>query len=78
MKNKELELEIAKKVQEIKELYYKEYPEGDYLAIAIYKDGYHFNNSKWNGGADEAFPIEYWKREETEDDLKEIFEGDEQ
>ena len=49
--------EIAKRLNEIRELYLKEYPQGDYLVLAILKNRIGFNNSYW--GEDARLPIEY-------------------
>ena len=49
--------EIAKRLNEIRELYLKEYPQGDYLVLAILKNRIGFNNSYWD--YDNNFPIDY-------------------
>ena len=49
--------EIAKRLNEIRELYLKEYPQGDYLALTIFKNSISFNNSYWD--EDVHLPIEY-------------------
>ena len=49
--------EIAKKLNEIRELYLKEYPQGDYMSLTIWKDSISFNNSYWD--EDAHLPIEY-------------------
>ena len=49
--------EIAKRVKEIRELYLKEYPQGDYLLLTIFKNCIKFNNSYWD--EDVHLPIEY-------------------
>lgn len=49
--------EIAKRLNEIRELYLKEYPQGDYLALTIFKNCIEFNNSYWD--EDARLPIEY-------------------
>lgn len=49
--------EIAKMLNEIRELYLKEYPQGDYLVLTIFKNRIEFNNSYWD--YDNNFPIEY-------------------
>lgn len=64
MTREELTKEIAKRVKEIRELYYEEYPEGDYLIIYFRKDVVSFNNSQWKGAEDEGFPIDYHENEE--------------
>lgn len=49
--------EIAKRLNEIRELYLKEYPQGDYLSLTIWKDCISFYNSHFDD--DINFPIEY-------------------
>lgn len=49
--------EIAKMVKEIRELYLKEYPQGDYMSLTILKNCIKFNNSYWD--EDVHLPIEY-------------------
>ena len=49
--------EIAKRLNEIRELYLKEYPQGDYLVLTIFKNSIGFNNSYWD--EDARLPIEY-------------------
>ena len=49
--------EIAKRVNEIRELYLKEYPQGDYMSLTIWKDSILFHNSRWD--KDINFPICY-------------------
>lgn len=44
MNRKQLEREIAKKLKEIKKLYYEAYPYGDYLSLTIYRESISFNN----------------------------------
>lgn len=66
MENEKVTNEIAKKIKELRDMYYKAYPNGDYLAIAIYKDAILFNNRNW--ADDSAFPISYIESEETDDD----------
>ena len=61
MTRNELIKEIAKRVKEIRELYYSVYPEGDYLSLFFEKDYISFNNEKWESGADENYPIHYWE-----------------
>lgn len=78
MNKKELTLEIAKRLEEIRKLYYENYPDGDYLILYFRKNYLSFNNDYWEDGEDENFPIHHWECEETEDDLEEILEGDEQ
>ena len=59
MNKEQLTLEIAERLQEIKDLYLREYPDGDYLSLVIYKDSIGFNNRSWEGGEDEDYPIDY-------------------
>lgn len=49
--------EIAKRLKEIRELYLKEYPQGDYMSLTIWKDSISFHNSRWD--EDRNFPIFY-------------------
>ena len=49
--------EIAKRLKEIRELYLKEYPQGDYMSLTIWKDCISFYNSRWDD--DINFPICY-------------------
>ena len=49
--------EIAKRLKEIRELYLKEYPQGDYLLLTIFKNCIKFNNSYWD--EDVYLPIDY-------------------
>lgn len=58
MTNKELENELAKKIQEIKDLYYKEYPNGDYMTFVIFKDTIGFHNRYQD--EDSSYPINYY------------------
>ena len=53
----ELTKEIAKRLNEIRELYLNEYRQGDYLVLTIFKNRIEFNNSYWD--YDNNFPIEY-------------------
>ena len=59
MTNKELELAIAEKVREIRDLYHKNHPKGKYLAIDINGGDIFINNSYW--AEDKEFPINYWE-----------------
>ena len=63
MTNEELTKEIAKRIKDIRELYYSEYPYGDYLDINFKKDSVSFNNECWEDGVDEDFPIDYNENE---------------
>lgn len=49
--------EIANRLKEIRELYLKEYPQGDYMSLTIWKDSILFHNSRWD--EDRNFPIFY-------------------
>ena len=49
--------EIAKRLKEIRELYLKEYPQGDYMSLTIWKDCILFNNSYYD--EDINLPIDY-------------------
>ena len=49
--------EIAKRLKEIRELYLKEYQQGDYMSLTIWKDCISFYNSRWDD--DINFPICY-------------------
>lgn len=57
MTNKKLTKKIAEKVKEIRELYLKEYPQGDYLTITIWEDNIKFHNTYYDEDSD--FPINY-------------------
>lgn len=59
MTREELQKEIAKRMKEIRELYYSVYPEGDYLTMYFKKNIVSFNNRQWEGGEDEKYPIDY-------------------
>lgn len=63
MTREELTKEIAKRIKDIRELYYSVYPEGSYLSMHFEKDLISFNNRKWEGGEDEGFPIDYHENE---------------
>ena len=60
----ELTREIAKRLNDIRELYYSVYPEGDYLSLFFEKDCISFHNGKWESGVDENYPINYWEGDE--------------
>lgn len=64
MTKEELTREIAKRLKEIRELYYSVYPEGSYLSMHFEKDLISFNNRKWEGGEDEGYQIDYHETEE--------------
>ena len=49
--------EIAKKLKEIRDLYLKEYPQGDYMSLTIWKNYILFHNARWD--EDRNFPIYY-------------------
>ena len=63
MTNEELMKEIAKRVKDIRNLYYSVYPEGDYMDISFRKEIVSFNNDCWEGGDDEDFLIDYHENE---------------
>ena len=60
MNREKLEREIAKKLKEIKKLYYEAYPEGDYLTLTIYRGSISFNNARF--GENEVDYFEQDKR----------------
>lgn len=64
MTREELTKEIAKRIKDIKELYYSVYPEGDYMDMSFRKNNVSFNNEEWKNGEDESFPISYHENEE--------------
>ena len=64
MTREELIKEIAKRIKDIKELYYSVYPEGDYMDISFKRNTVSFNNSNWEDGDDKDFPISYYETEE--------------
>lgn len=55
--------EIAKRVNEIRNLYYSVYPEGDYMDISFKRNTVSFNNENWDNGKDKNYPIDYWESE---------------
>lgn len=63
MTREELIKEIAKRMKEIRELYYSVYPEGNYLTMYFEKNIVSFNNRHWEGGEDEKYPIDYHENE---------------
>lgn len=64
MNKEELTREIAKRVKDIRNLYYSVYPEGDYMDISFRKEIVSFNNSYWKGSEDENFLINYHESKE--------------
>lgn len=64
MTREELAKEIAKRMKEIRDLYYEEYPEGDYLSLYFRKNIVSFSNDYWEGGEDEGFLINYYECDE--------------
>lgn len=64
MTREELTKEIAKRLKDIRELYYSVYPEGSYISMHFEKDVICFNNRRWEGGKDEKYPIDYCENEE--------------
>lgn len=63
MTKEELAKEIAKRVKDIRELYYSVYPEGNYLFMYFEKNKVSFHNRHWEGGEDEKYPIDYHENE---------------
>lgn len=61
MNKKELEEELVKKLEEIRNMYYEAYPEGNYLTLAIFRDFMHISNSV---DEDKAFPIDIRKADD--------------
>lgn len=59
MTREELTKEIAKRVNEIRNLYYRVYPEGNYLDITIRKDLINFSNHYCE--EDKDYPIDYFE-----------------
>lgn len=53
------EKEILKKLHEIQDLYYKAYPNGNYMSLAFYKSSIMFNNRHWED--DESYPIDVFE-----------------
>lgn len=64
MTRDELTREIARRIKEIRELYYEEYPDGDYLDMTIRTNVISFNNENWD--EDEEYPIYYWEKDDDE------------
>lgn len=64
MTREELTKEIAKRLKDIRELYYLVYPEGDFLALYFRRNVVSFNNAYWEGAEDEGFLITYNENEE--------------
>ena len=62
MTREELTKEIAKRVKDIRELYYKEYPKGTYLEMEICEDLIDFHNCYCD--EDEDYPIDYYEDSE--------------
>ena len=58
--NKEVSVLIAELLMEVRDLYYKAYPDGDYFNVVFYKESIKFNNSFYD--EDEKYPIDYYKR----------------
>lgn len=59
MTRKELKFTIASKLEEIRELYYEAYPEGDYLAMNVTRKSMMFNNRYWN--KDKKYKLNWFK-----------------
>ena len=65
MTRNELIKEIAKRMKEIRELYYSVYPKGNYLSLFFKRDYISFNNNQnWRYEENEDYPIEYWECED--------------
>lgn len=64
MNKEELTREIARRLKEIRELYYEEYPDGDFLDLYFRRNVVSFNNAYWEGAEDEGFLIAYNENEE--------------
>ena len=54
MTREELTKEIARRLKEIRELYYEEYPDGDFLDLYFRRNVVSFNNAYWEGAEDEG------------------------
>ncbi len=67
MTREELTKEIAKRLKDIRDLYYSVYPEGNHLVLYFQNDVVSFNNENWNGGEDEKYPIDYWEGKKWQD-----------
>ena len=63
MTREELIREIAKRLKDIRNLYYSVFPEGDYLTFHFTKNVVSFNKSHWEKGKDAGFPIDYHENE---------------
>ena len=64
MTREELTREIARRLKEIRELYYSVYPKGDFLDLYVRRNVVSFNNAYWECGEDECFLIAYNENEE--------------
>lgn len=62
MTREELTKEIAKRVKDIRKLYYSVYPEGNRLDMTIRKDSIDFHNSYYE--EDKNFRVDYYEDEE--------------
>lgn len=62
MTREELIKEIAKRVKDIRKLYYSVYPEGNRLDMTIRKDSIDFHNSYYE--EDKNFRVDYYEDEE--------------
>ena len=62
MTREELIKEIAKRVKDIRKLYYSVYPEGNHLDMTIRKDSIDFHNSYYK--EDKNFQVDYYEDEE--------------
>lgn len=59
MTREELTKEIAKRVKDIRKLYYSVYPEGNRLDMTIRKDSIDFHNSYFE--EDKNFRVDYYE-----------------
>lgn len=62
---KKIEKDILEKIKEIKKIYLDEYPNGEYLTIAIIDGNITFNNEYWD--KDKDFVIDVWERCEEDE-----------
>lgn len=62
MTREELQKEIAKRVKDIRKLYYSVYPDGNHLDMTIRKDSIAFHNSYFE--EDKNFRVDYYEDEE--------------
>lgn len=72
MTREELTNEIYKRLVEIQQMYAKENPQGKYLSFAILEDAIMFNNESWKNGADENYPISFYRYTGEREQWKDI------